>query len=174
MGSPKGRGPGLRGLHRLMGRSGGRGRAAEGQGQRDISPAPALRPWDLEDWCSVHFSETQASRDPPNQRHGCPTQDVCAAQDQSREASPKMSDHPRERWGAWEMTPSHLRHRRRGMKGEPPENRAARVRATAAALPSPGPRGCKDSHLPHRKTPRSQPAPGQSRAGGRTRSNLLE
>ena len=119
VGSPKGRGPGLRGLHRLMDRSGGRGHAAEGQGQRDISPAPAPRPRDREDWCSVHLSKTQASRDPPNRQHGSPTQDMCAAQDHSREASPKVTDRPRERWGAREMTPSHLRHRRRGMRVSP-------------------------------------------------------
>lgn len=68
-----------------------------------------------------------------------PHKDVWAALDHSREASPKVNDHPRERWGAQEMTPSHLRLGRRGMEGEPPENRAARVRATAAALPFSGP-----------------------------------
>lgn len=93
-----------------------------------------------------------------------PHKDAWAAQGHSRKASPKVSDRSRERWGARETMPSHLRHGRRGTEGEPPENRVARVKATAAALPFPGPRGCEDRHLSDRKTPGSQLAPGQGRA----------
>ena len=73
-GQPQREGPGLRGLHRLMAKSGGRGRAAVGQGQRNISPAQHQNPGTTKTGAPCACLKPEPVSDPPNQRNRSPAQ----------------------------------------------------------------------------------------------------
>lgn len=166
-GQPQREGPGLRAAQ-AGGQERRQGPRCRGPGSEEHLPAQHRDPGPARTGAPRACLKPEAVSDPPHRQHGSPTQGCVGGPGPQQGSQPEGERPSRERWGARETMLSYLRHGRRGTEGEPPENRVARVKATAAALPFPGPRGCEDRHLSDRKTPGSQPTPGQGRAGERT------